>query len=98
MTASGFKHLVDASARGKTIDEEEEEEEDEEGQRSWLSEQWEEFNYAILGCGGRYGGTRAYGQTVASGFMARRCNSCNSCFRQAPRGRTVGAGWGLPEA
>jgi hypothetical protein len=69
-TASGFKHLVDTSARGKTIDEEEEEEEEEEeGQRSWLSEQWEEFNYAVLGCGGRCCGTPSH---------ALRLGVCNS--------------------
>jgi len=41
-TASGFRHLVDDTAREKKIAEEEEEEE-EEGPRSWLSEQWEEI-------------------------------------------------------
>jgi hypothetical protein len=40
--ASGFRHLVDDTAREKKIAEEEEEEE-EEGPRSWLSEQWEEI-------------------------------------------------------
>ena len=30
-----------------------EEEEEEEAQKGWFAEQWDEFNYAVLGCGGR---------------------------------------------
>ena len=41
-TASGFKHLVDTSARGKTIDEEEEEEEEEEMEEEEEDEKEEE--------------------------------------------------------
>lgn len=51
--SKGFQHIVDQGFRAK---EEVVEQEVEAGPAGWLAEQWEEFNYTVLGCGGRYAG------------------------------------------
>ena len=51
--SKGFQHVVDQGFRANN---EVVEQEVEAGPAGWLAEQWEEFNYTVLGCGGRYVG------------------------------------------